>query len=222
MATSDNLMSAFAGESQANRKYLAFAKKADKDKLLEAIGTIEALPVESMAGDLAVPVAFSTGAAVNFMVVGEKKLVEHDVAQSPERELTEYETVVLRQIREKVDSLTAKGMSRQDIAKRAGIADVTLAKWYSGRNFPRKKESLRSLLSIEVQPGKLGQPPRIDTPTRRKVERFCSMRKVSRQDFCLRFEIDPTRFDDFMDENWHPENAREILQAVNAETEKEG
>ncbi len=31
MATGDNLSAAFAGESQANRKYLAFAKKADAD-----------------------------------------------------------------------------------------------------------------------------------------------------------------------------------------------
>ncbi len=31
MATTDNLKEAFAGESQANRKYLAFAKKADSD-----------------------------------------------------------------------------------------------------------------------------------------------------------------------------------------------
>jgi rubrerythrin len=31
MATNDNLKAAFAGESQANRKYLAFAKKADAD-----------------------------------------------------------------------------------------------------------------------------------------------------------------------------------------------
>lgn len=31
MATIDNLKAAFAGESQANRKYLAFAKKADQD-----------------------------------------------------------------------------------------------------------------------------------------------------------------------------------------------
>lgn len=29
--TQENLMSAFAGESQANRKYLAFAKQADKE-----------------------------------------------------------------------------------------------------------------------------------------------------------------------------------------------
>lgn len=31
MATKDNLAEAFAGESQANRKYLAFAKKAEAD-----------------------------------------------------------------------------------------------------------------------------------------------------------------------------------------------
>ena len=33
MATKDNLQGAFAGESQANRKYLAFAKKAEEDGL---------------------------------------------------------------------------------------------------------------------------------------------------------------------------------------------
>ena len=31
MSTMDNLKEAFAGESQANRKYLAFAKKADEE-----------------------------------------------------------------------------------------------------------------------------------------------------------------------------------------------
>ena len=31
MATEDNLKEAFAGESQANRRYLAFAKKAGTD-----------------------------------------------------------------------------------------------------------------------------------------------------------------------------------------------
>jgi rubrerythrin len=33
MSTQENLQNAFAGESQANRKYLAFAKQADKDSL---------------------------------------------------------------------------------------------------------------------------------------------------------------------------------------------
>ena len=31
--TTDNLKAAFAGESQANRKYLAFAKKAEEEGL---------------------------------------------------------------------------------------------------------------------------------------------------------------------------------------------
>ena len=34
--TLDNLMEAFAGESQANRKYLAYAKKAEKDGKINA------------------------------------------------------------------------------------------------------------------------------------------------------------------------------------------
>ncbi|MDX9972030.1 MAG: rubrerythrin family protein [FCB group bacterium] len=33
MSTNDNLQEAFAGESQANRRYLAFAKKAEDDDL---------------------------------------------------------------------------------------------------------------------------------------------------------------------------------------------
>ena len=33
MSTYENLKTAFAGESQANRKYLAFAKKAEQEKL---------------------------------------------------------------------------------------------------------------------------------------------------------------------------------------------
>jgi rubrerythrin len=46
-STIDNLKNAFAGESQANRKYLAFAKKADEDgypqvaKLFRAIAEAE-------------------------------------------------------------------------------------------------------------------------------------------------------------------------------------
>jgi rubrerythrin len=47
MATKDNLKDAFAGESQANRKYLAFAKKAEAEgypqiaKLFRAAGAAE-------------------------------------------------------------------------------------------------------------------------------------------------------------------------------------
>lgn len=61
MSTSDNLMSAFAGESQANRKYLAFAKQAEADgypeiaKLFRAAAdaeTIHALAHFKVAGGI--------------------------------------------------------------------------------------------------------------------------------------------------------------------------
>lgn len=35
MSTQDNLQAAFAGESQANRKYLAFARRADKESFVQ-------------------------------------------------------------------------------------------------------------------------------------------------------------------------------------------
>jgi rubrerythrin len=49
MSTADHLANAFAGESQANRKYLAFAKKADTEgfpqiaKLFRAAATAETI-----------------------------------------------------------------------------------------------------------------------------------------------------------------------------------
>ena len=53
MPTSDNLKDAFAGESQANRKYLAFAKKADADgfkqvgRLFRAVAEAETIHAHS-------------------------------------------------------------------------------------------------------------------------------------------------------------------------------
>jgi len=53
MATMDNLAEAFAGESQANRKYLAFAKKAEEDgmpqvaKLFRAAAAAETIHAHS-------------------------------------------------------------------------------------------------------------------------------------------------------------------------------
>ena len=53
--TEKNLMDAFAGESQANRKYLAFAKQADKEglpqvaKLFRAAAEAETMPMPTSA-----------------------------------------------------------------------------------------------------------------------------------------------------------------------------
>lgn len=61
MKTKENLMAAFAGESQANRKYLAFARKAEKDgfknvgRIFQAIAeaeTIHALKHFEIAGKI--------------------------------------------------------------------------------------------------------------------------------------------------------------------------
>ncbi|KUK00360.1 MAG: Rubrerythrin, partial [Methanobacteriaceae archaeon 41_258] len=60
MSTLENLKEAFAGESQANRKYLAFSKKADEEgypqiaKLFRAAAAAEAVHarnhLEAMGG----------------------------------------------------------------------------------------------------------------------------------------------------------------------------
>jgi rubrerythrin len=58
MSTNDNLKAAFAGESQANRKYLAFAKKADDEgypqiaKLFRAAATAETVHAHNHLGVL--------------------------------------------------------------------------------------------------------------------------------------------------------------------------
>lgn len=61
MKTIENLMAAFAGESQANRKYLAFGRKAEKDgyknvgRIFQAIAeaeTIHALKHFEIAGKI--------------------------------------------------------------------------------------------------------------------------------------------------------------------------
>ncbi len=56
MATLDNLKAAFAGESQANRRYLAFARKADSEgypqiaKLFRAVAAAETVHAHNHLG----------------------------------------------------------------------------------------------------------------------------------------------------------------------------
>ena len=56
MATAENLKDAFAGESQANRKYLAFAKKAEQDgfkqvaRLFRAAAGAETMLISPICG----------------------------------------------------------------------------------------------------------------------------------------------------------------------------
>ncbi|MBF0422553.1 MAG: rubrerythrin family protein [Magnetococcales bacterium] len=58
MKTKDNLKAAFAGESQANRKYLAFAKKADQEgypviaNLFRAVAEAETIHAHTHLGNM--------------------------------------------------------------------------------------------------------------------------------------------------------------------------
>jgi rubrerythrin len=48
MSSKENLMEAFAGESQANRKYLAFAKKADQEGFKQVAKLFRAAAAETV------------------------------------------------------------------------------------------------------------------------------------------------------------------------------
>lgn len=80
MATSDNLKEAFAGESQANRKYLAFAKKA------EAEGYPQVAKLFRAAAE-----AETIHAHAHFRVMGGVKSTEENVKAAIEGEGFEFE-----------------------------------------------------------------------------------------------------------------------------------
>ena len=79
MATIDNLKEAFAGESQANRKYLAFAKQAEQDgypqvaKLFRAVAEAETIHAHA-----------------HLRVMGEVKSTEENLKEAIEGEGFEF------------------------------------------------------------------------------------------------------------------------------------
>ena len=77
--TIDNLMDAFAGESQANRKYLAYSKKAEKD------GKINAAKLFKAASD-----AETIHALKHFEVAGKVGSTTDNLADAVEGETHEY------------------------------------------------------------------------------------------------------------------------------------
>ncbi len=77
--TIDNLMDAFAGESQANRKYLAYSKKAEKD------GKINASKLFKAASD-----AETIHALKHFEVAGKVGSTSDNLADAVAGETHEY------------------------------------------------------------------------------------------------------------------------------------
>ncbi len=103
--TNENLKKAFAGESQANRKYLAFAAKAMEDGLPE----IAQLFMEAAGAE-------TTHALSHFKVMGGVKSTKENVKQAAEGENYEIEEMYPRFIKE------AKAEGREDAAKSFKIA----------------------------------------------------------------------------------------------------
>lgn len=80
MSTMDNLKEAFAGESQANRKYLAFAKKADAE------GYTQIAKLFRAAAD-----AETVHAHAHLRVMGGIKSTEENLKEAIEGENEEFE-----------------------------------------------------------------------------------------------------------------------------------
>ena len=80
MSTQDDLAAAFAGESQANRKYLAFAKKADKDGYAQVAKLFRAAAA-----------AETVHAHAHLRAMGGIKTTEENLAEAVEGERYEFE-----------------------------------------------------------------------------------------------------------------------------------
>ena len=80
--TLDNLMAAFAGESQANRKYLAYSKHAEKDGKVNAAKLFKAASA-----------AEEIHAQKHFEVAGKILTTEENLQDAVEGETYEFETM---------------------------------------------------------------------------------------------------------------------------------
>jgi len=92
MSTEDNLKAAFAGESQANRKYLAFAKKADEEGLKQIAKLFRA------AAD-----AETVHALKHLNVLGEVKITEENLKEAINGETHEFTEMYPMMIEEAED-----------------------------------------------------------------------------------------------------------------------
>jgi rubrerythrin len=79
MSTTENLAAAFAGESQANRKYLAFAEKAEKDGFAQVAKLFRAAAA-----------AETVHAHAHFRVLGGVKTTEENLQAAIEGEGHEF------------------------------------------------------------------------------------------------------------------------------------
>jgi len=95
----DDLMSAFAGESQANRKYLAFSKKADEDGLPQVARLFRAAAA-----------AETVHALTHLRTAGEVKSTEENLKSAIEGEHYESTTMYPEFIKDAEDAGDTKAL----------------------------------------------------------------------------------------------------------------
>lgn len=117
MSTNENLQNAFAGESQANRKYLAFAEKAEE----EGFGQVAKL--FRAAAD-----AETVHAHNHLRVMGGIKSTKENIQEAVEGETHEYTRMYPEMILEAEKEGNKKAMNSFDMANKVESIHASLYK----------------------------------------------------------------------------------------------
>ncbi|GAX60305.1 rubrerythrin [Candidatus Scalindua japonica] len=115
MSTQDNLQEAFAGESQANRKYLAFANKADEEGFKQAAKLFRAAAA-----------AETVHAHQHLKVMGGIKSTKENIQEAIEGETHEYTKMYPQMILEAEQEGNKKAVQSFDLANKVESIHASL------------------------------------------------------------------------------------------------
>jgi transcriptional regulator with XRE-family HTH domain len=190
-------------------------KKEDTEKLLTVIQNIEKLPVEVVSGSINIPVTFSTGIELMFAVQGGKMELKQRVSPvvnaSRKKERTEFETIVSKQIIDKIKLLRSNNMSTAHIAKVMGVSVGTVSNWEKGSK-PQSKVMLTKLMHLQVKGDSLN--PMITTDTRKRVDEYLKKNSMTLQQFSELVSLKEDMVQPYLNEEFQPPNKQEIFELL--------
>jgi len=151
MATKDNLKTAFAGESQANRKYLAFAKKAEREGYPQVARLFRAAAE-----------AETVHAQAHFRAMGGIKSTEDNLKEAIKGEGHEFQQMYpqfLKEAQAEGDKAAAGSFSNALAVEEIhhGLYTDALAALQAGADLPADKIYVCSVCGNTV----LGEPPQV-------------------------------------------------------------
>lgn len=115
MSTQDNLQEAFAGESQANRKYLAFAKKAEDEGFNQAAKLFRAAAA-----------AETVHAHKHLKVMGGIKSTKENIEEAIEGETQEYTKMYPKMLLEAETESNKQAVQSFDLANKVESIHASL------------------------------------------------------------------------------------------------